>query len=139
SDSDDDDSTDDAEEAGPTGPDPEEVARRMQLLADTYAKFKKSHAKNGAAHKSVIKLRSELDENFVSLKFPLALTDTLVRKLREVVGQIKDHERRVLYLSTHSAKMPRKDFIRSWEGNQTNVGWVDEVLKRKQKWSSALR
>ena len=35
--------------------------------------------------------------------------------------------------------MPRKDFIRAWEGNQTNLGWVDDVLKRKQKWSSGLR
>src|SRR3546814_12883013 len=35
--------------------------------------------------------------------------------------------------------MPRKDFIRSWEGNQTNLEWVDDVLKRKQKWSSGLR
>ena len=35
--------------------------------------------------------------------------------------------------------MPRKDFIRAWDGNQTNTGWVDEVLKRKQKWSSGLR
>src|SRR3546814_3323469 len=35
--------------------------------------------------------------------------------------------------------MPRKDFIRSWEGNQTNIEWVDDVLKRKQKWSSGLR
>ena len=45
---DDEESGDDAaEEAAPTGPDPEEVARRMQVLADGYAKFKKSHAKNG--------------------------------------------------------------------------------------------
>jgi RNA polymerase primary sigma factor len=35
--------------------------------------------------------------------------------------------------------MPRKDFIRSWEGNQTNLEWVEDALKRKQKWSSALR
>ncbi len=139
-DSDDDsDNDDEEEEAGPTGPDPEEVARRMQVLTDGYAKFKRSYAKNGADNKAVAKLRTDLAETFVTLKFPLALTDTLVRKVREVVGQIKDHERRVLYLSTQSAKMPRKDFIRSWEGNQTNVGWVDEVLKRKQKWSSALR
>lgn len=128
-----------AEEAGPTGPDPEEVARRMQALADSYAKFKKSYAKSGADNKAAVKLRTEMAEVFVTLKLPLALTDTLVRKLREVVQQIKDHERRVLHLSTNSAKMPRKDFIRAWEGNQTNLGWVDEVLKRKQKWSSALR
>lgn len=128
-----------AEEAGPTGPDPEEVARRMQALADLYSKFKKSYAKSGADNKAAVKLRADMAEVFVTLKLPLALTDTLVRKLREVVQQIKDHERRVLHLSTNSAKMPRKDFIRAWEGNQTNLGWVDEVLKRKQKWSSALR
>ncbi|HSX64209.1 MAG TPA: RNA polymerase sigma factor region1.1 domain-containing protein, partial [Pseudoxanthomonas sp.] len=94
-DTDDDEAEDDvAEEAGPTGPDPEEVARRMQALADGYAKFKKSYAKNGADNKAVAKLRTDLGEIFVTLKLPLALTDTLVRKLREVVAQIKDHERR---------------------------------------------
>jgi len=65
--------------------------------------------------------------------------DTLMRNLREVVGSIKDHERKILDLATRVAKMPRKDFIRAWEGNQVNLEWVDEVLKRKQKWSSALR
>ena len=136
----DEDSGDDvAEEAAPTGPDPEEVARRMQVLADGYAKFKKSYAKNGPENKAVAKLRSELAETFVTLKLPLPLTDTLVRKLREVMAQIKDHERRVLHLCANVAKMPRKEFLRAWEGNQTNLGWVDEVLKRKQKWSSGLR
>jgi len=137
---DDDEAGDDtAEEAAPTGPDPEEVARRMQVLADGYAKFKKSYAKNGADNKAVAKLRTELGETFVTLKLPLPLTDTLVRKLREVVAQVKDHERRVLHLCANVAKMPRKEFLRAWEGNQTNLGWVDEVLKRKQKWSSGLR
>ncbi|TYT25957.1 RNA polymerase sigma factor RpoD [Luteimonas viscosa] len=140
SDSDDDDSDDsDSEDAGPTGPDPAEVARRMEALAALYAKFQKSYAKNGAEAKPVLKLREEMAEIFVTLKLPLPLTDVLVRKLRDVVGEIKDHERRILDLSTRVAKMPRKDFIRAWEGNQTNLGWVDDVLKRKQKWSSGMR
>ena len=138
-DGDDDDSGDDAEDAGPTGPDPAEVARRMELLAATYAKFQKSYAKNGPEAKPVLKLREEMAETFTTLKLPLPLTDVLVRKLRDVVGEIKDHERRILDLSTKVAKMPRKDFIRAWEGNQTNLGWVDDVLKRKQKWSSGIR
>ena len=128
------------EEAAPTGPDPEEVARRMQALADGYAKFKKAYAKGGATdNKAANKVRAEMAEVFVTLKLPLALTDTLVRKLRDVVNEVKDHERRVMHLSANVAKMPRKDFLRAWEGNQTNLGWVDEVLKRKQKWSSGLR
>ncbi|MDG2517392.1 RNA polymerase sigma factor RpoD [Lysobacter soli] len=122
-----------------SGPDPVEVAARMEALADNYQKFLKAHAKHGAAHKSVLKLREDMAAIFVTFKLPLPLTDVLVRGLREVVNGIKDHERRILDLSTRVAKMPRKDFIRAWEGNQTNLEWVDELLKRKQKWSSGLR
>jgi len=128
-----------ADDTAPTGPDPAEVARRMELLAVGYQKFQKAYAKHGADHKTVAGLRQEMADLFMTLKLPLPLTDTLVRKLREVLGQVKEHERRILDLSTRVARMPRKDFIRAWEGNQTNLGWVDEMLKRKQKWASALR
>ncbi|MGY0612756.1 MULTISPECIES: RNA polymerase sigma factor RpoD [unclassified Luteimonas] len=128
-----------AEETGPTGPDPAEVARRMEEMAANYAKFEKAVAKGGPTAKAAIKLREEMAETFTSLKLPLPLTDVLVRELRDVVGEIKDHERRILDLSTRVARMPRKDFIRAWDGNQTNLEWVDELLKRKQKWASGLR
>ncbi|MEN1956061.1 RNA polymerase sigma factor RpoD [Luteimonas changyuni] len=140
-DADEDDDKDDAaaEETGPTGPDPAEVARRMEEMAANYAKFEKAVAKGGPTAKAALKLREEMAETFTTLKLPLPLTDVLVRQLRDVVGEIKDHERRILDLSTRVARMPRKDFIRAWDGNQTNLEWVDELLKRKQKWASGLR
>ena len=109
------------EEAGPTGPDPLEVARRMESMAATYAKFQKTHAKYGPSDKKVLKLREEMAEVFMRLKLPLPQTDTLVRKLREVVGELKDHERRILDIATRIAKMPRKDFLSAWQGNETNL------------------
>ena len=137
-DADDEDDGDDVEEeAGPTGPDPEEVARRMQALSDAYSAFKKAAAKGD--RKPLAKLRDDMAAVFVTLKLPLPLTDVLVKQLRDVMAEIKSHERRVLNLATVTARMPRKDFIRSWEGNQTNLEWVEDALKRKQKWSSALR
>ncbi len=132
-----DDGDDVEEEAGPTGPDPEEVARRMQALSDAYTAFKKAAAKGD--RKPLAKLRDDMAAVFVTLKLPLPLTDVLVKQLRDVMASIKSHERRVLNLATVTARMPRKDFIRSWEGNQTNLEWVEDALKRKQKWSSALR
>ena len=142
SDSDDDDTeeaSDEEESTGPTGPDPAEVARRMDLMADLFKQFQKAYAKSGATAKPVVKLRGEMADQFMTFKLPLPLTDLLVRKLREVVSELKDHERRILDLSTRVAKMPRKDFIRAWDGNQTNTGWADEMIKRKQKWSSGLK
>ena len=35
--------------------------------------------------------------------------------------------------------MPRKDFLRAWDGNATNLKWADEVIRRKQKWASGVR
>ena len=127
------------EEAAPSGPDPAEVAARMEQLAAEYAKFKKAYAKNGPEHKAVVQARDDMAAVFITLKLPLNLTDVLVNVLRDSVNAIKTHERKVLHLATVVARMPRKDFIRSWEGSQTDLEWVEDALKRKQKWSSALR
>ncbi|MGQ4660436.1 RNA polymerase sigma factor RpoD [Lysobacter sp. F6437] len=138
-DSDDDDDDDSSADEGPTGPDPLIVTERFENLVSLYGKFEKAYAKHGPSHKSVVKLREDMAEIFVTLKLPLPLTDTLVRNMRDTVAELKRHERRILELATRVAKMPRKDFIRSWDGNQANLEWVDELLKRKQKWASGLR
>ncbi|QOW19719.1 RNA polymerase sigma factor RpoD [Lysobacter ciconiae] len=132
---------DDAEvvDEGPTGPDPAEVTARFEHLSDLYTQFEKAYAKHGPSHKSVVKLREEMAEVFVTLKLPLPLTDVLVQNMRSTQAELRRQERRILELATRVAKMPRKDFIRSWDGNQTNLEWVDDLLKRKQKWASGLR
>uniref|UniRef100_UPI00260F98A1 sigma-70 family RNA polymerase sigma factor n=1 Tax=Thermomonas sp. TaxID=1971895 RepID=UPI00260F98A1 len=136
-DADEDDGSND--EPAPSGPDPVEVAARMEAMAAAYAKFVKAVAKGGPEAKPAAKARADMAATFVTFKLPLPLTDLLVNNLRDVVGKVKEHERLVLDLATRVAKMPRKDFLKAWEGNQTNLGWVDELLKRKQKWGSALR
>ena len=122
-----------------TGPDPAEVGRRMDALKGLYTRFQKSHAKYGAVDKKTVKVREEMALEFLRLKLPLALMDAFVRKLREVVNSIKEHERRILDICTRSAKMPRKDFLRAWPGNEINLDWADDVIRRKQKWSSGMR
>ena len=122
-----------------TGPDPAEVGRRMDNLKGMYTKFQKAHAKYGTADKKTIKVREEMAAEFLRLKLPLALMDAFVRKLREVVNSIKEYERRILDICVRNAKMPRKDFLRAWPGNEINLDWADDVIRRKQKWSSGMR
>src|SRR5690606_15137420 len=42
-------------------------------------------------------------------------------------------------LCVKHARMPRKDFLRTFPGNETNLKWADELVRRKQKWSSGVR
>jgi RNA polymerase primary sigma factor len=138
----DDDTADaDDEDATPvdTGPDPAEVLRRIEVLRSLYAKFQKAHGKYGNVDKKAVKLREEMAEEFLGLKLPPALVDSFVRKLREVVNAVRTHERVIMEHCVKHARMPRKDFLRAFPSAETDLGFADELIRRKQKWSSGLR
>ncbi|MEO7149022.1 MAG: RNA polymerase sigma factor RpoD [Rhodanobacteraceae bacterium] len=130
---------DDEAEAGPTGPDPVEVARRMDVLRDFYGKFQRTAEKYGITDKKSQKLRDKMAEEFLKLKLPSALIDGFVRKLREVVASIRHHERAVMDTCTRICRMPRKDFIDLFPSNETNPDWVSELSRKRQKWTPAVR
>jgi RNA polymerase primary sigma factor len=130
---------DDEEATVDTGPDPAEVLRRMELLRGLYQKFQKTHAKYGATDKKAVKLREEMAAEFLGLKLPTPLVDGLVRKMRDVVNAVRTHERVIMDHCVKHGKMPRKDFLKAFPGAETNLGWVDDLIRRKQKWSSSLK
>ena len=131
----------DGEEAGPgeTGPDPVEVTRRMEELRTLYAKFQKSADKVGTEDKKTQKLRKQMAEAFLKLKLPSIMIDAFVRKLREVVANIRAHERVIMDICIKQSHVPRKDFLKSFPSNETNFKFADEIIRKKQKWSSAVK
>ncbi|MDE2225407.1 MAG: RNA polymerase sigma factor RpoD, partial [Xanthomonadaceae bacterium] len=134
-----DDSAADEESAGPSGPDPVEVARRMDVLRELYSKFQKTADKFGVADKKSQKLREKMGEEFLKLKLPSALIDGFVRKLREVVAAIRQHERVIMDVCVRQAHMPRKEFIELFPSNETNLDWTGELARKRQKWVPALK
>ena len=115
---DDETATVDEEEAGPTGPDPEEVKRRMELLRDYYGKFQKAAPKAASiTDKKIVKLRDQMAEEFLKLKLPSALIDGFVRKLREVVNDIRHHERVLMDIFVKQVKIPKAEFIKTFPSN----------------------
>ncbi|RAO74681.1 RNA polymerase sigma factor RpoD [Dyella jiangningensis] len=128
------------EEAGPTGPDPEEVKRRMELLRDYYGKFQKAAAKaTDINDKKVTKLRDQMAEEFLKLKLPSALIDGFVRKLREVVNDIRHHERVLMDIFVKHVKMPKAEFLKAFPSNEGNLEWANELGRKRQKWSPNIK
>jgi len=138
---DDEDDADDGDDADPvdTGLDLAEVARRMDELRTLYAKFQKVADKHGMADRKSQKLRDEMAEAFLKLKLPAIMIDGFVKKLRDVVNNIRHHERVIGELCMKHARMPRKDFVKLFPSNETNLGWADELARKRQKWSPAVK
>ncbi|MBC6941733.1 MAG: RNA polymerase sigma factor RpoD [Xanthomonadales bacterium] len=137
-DEDEDGSSDDGDPVD-TGLDLAEVARRMDELRQIYAKFQKLADKHGAADRKALKVRDEMAAAFLKLKLPAIMIDGFVKKLREVVNTIRHHERVIGDLCVKHAHMPRKDFVKLFPANETNLEWADELARKRQKWSPALR
>ncbi|MDE2086960.1 MAG: RNA polymerase sigma factor RpoD, partial [Xanthomonadaceae bacterium] len=128
------------EEAGSSGPDPEEVKRRMELLRDYYGKFQKAAPKAaGITDKKIVKLRDQMAEEFLKLKLPSALIDGFVKKLREVVGDIRHHERVLMEIFVKQVKMPKAEFLKAFPSNEGNLEWAAELSRKRQKWSPHVK
>src|SRR6185503_11543673 len=128
------------EEAVASGPDPEEVKRRMELLRDYYGKFQKAAPKAASiTDKKIVKLRDQMAEEFLKLKLPSALIDGFVRKLREVVNDIRHHERVLMDIFVKQVKMPKAEFIKAFPSNEGNLEWVAELSRKRQKWSPNIK
>ena len=135
----DDDSSGDEESSGPSGPDPVEVQRRMDVLRELYGKFQKTADKYGVIDKKSQKLREKMGEEFLKLKLPSALIDGFVRKLREVVAAIRQHERVIMDACVRQCHMPRREFIELFPSNETNLDWTSELARKRQKWVPAIK
>jgi RNA polymerase primary sigma factor len=138
-DEEDEDEDDEEEEQVATGPDPEEVDRKFEEIAALYRSFANLHDKHGAGHKSVLKVRDKLADEFLRVKFPAKMVDHLVDRLRFVVSQTRDLERMILQMAVIQAKMPKSIFLKSFTENEANTKWLTPILRGKQKWVPALK
>ncbi|MBO9495831.1 RNA polymerase sigma factor RpoD [Thalassotalea sp. G20_0] len=136
-DDDDDGDDEDSEEEGDSGLDPEEARERFTLLRDALEKATRAIATHGRDNSQAA--LEELAEAFMPLKLVPRIFDMLVFRIRNAVERIRDNERAVMQLCVRKSKMPRKIFLKVFPGNETNLGWIDELAAGSGGYIEALQ
>jgi len=126
------------EEAIDTGPDPAEVADRMKVIQRMYNITLTLLEKHGSGDKRTIKARSDLADKLMELKLAPKMFDSLVRKLRHSVSDVRTQERQVMHICVRDAGMPKKDFLASFPQRETDPKWIEKHIRAKRKHSSTL-
>src|SRR5579863_7648831 len=108
------------EEAIDTGPDPEEVARRMASIGKLLQQALTAIAKQGAEDPKTQKIRKKLSGEFMELKLSPRMFDALTDQLRSHISEIRQIEKEVMIIAVRDAGMPRKDFIATFPKNETS-------------------
>ncbi|MCG5515328.1 RNA polymerase sigma factor RpoD [Ectothiorhodospira sp. 9100] len=130
-DGDDSDSDDSDADAAPedTGPDPEEARARFTQLEDMYERAMECAAQG--KNEEYAQAREEMARYFMEFKLVPRLVDQLTADLHGMVARIRGQERVILRTCVDQCNMPRKEFISTFPENETNLKWLDGVLKGK--------
>jgi RNA polymerase primary sigma factor len=121
-----------------TGPDPEEVARRMGSIAKLLQHSLAAIAKHGTEDPKTQKLRKRLAGEFMELKLSPRMFDALTNQLRAHVSEVRQIEKEIMIIAVRDAGMPRKDFIASFPKNETSARWLQRHVKAGKKYSAPL-
>ncbi|GAC23171.1 RNA polymerase primary sigma factor [Paraglaciecola mesophila KMM 241] len=127
-DDDGDDSDDEDEEEEDTGPDPEEAREKFSELRVQYEKTRDVIASEGRSHAKSRKEIDELSEIFKEFRLVPKQFDRMVKNMRGMMDRIRVQERIVMKHCVTAAKMPKKDFIKAFSGNETSTDWLFEIL-----------
>ena len=129
--------TDDDDDT-PVGPDPEEALIRFTELRKKYENASALVGKRGRQDAKAVAELEKLGECFKNFKLTPRQFDPLLSHIRAVLSRLRRHEKTIMSLCIRSAKMPRKEFIASFPGNETNVKWIDPHIKAKNAHSELL-
>ncbi|MGM0767774.1 MAG: RNA polymerase sigma factor RpoD [Pseudomonadota bacterium] len=135
SDSDDD---DDSEEETESGPDPEETRLRFELLKEKLNAADKALEKYGRSDKRTQEALNELGQVFAPFKLGNKAFDELVNVVRSTNDLVRENERAIMQICVKESKMPRKDFIKSFPGNETSLDWAEKIGKSKKPYAAAI-
>jgi RNA polymerase primary sigma factor len=125
-----DDDDDETLEEEDTGPDLEEVQAYFDELQSTYDKHLVLLKKQGVNDKKTQKSAEALSEHFLKIKLAGRQFNRLTNTLRAVLTEIRRLERSILALCIHKKiKMPRKLFISTFPGRETDYTWIEQFKK----------
>jgi len=126
------------EEQHEGGLDPEVAFERFDAIRKQLKKTDTCVTRYGRNGEASQKNLEELAELFKFLKLTPRQFDPLIAKVRLAVERVRNEERKIMRLCIRLGKMPRKEFIKLFPGNESNMKWTTELAKSKESWAERV-
>ncbi|CAI3804399.1 RNA polymerase sigma factor RpoD [Rheinheimera sp. MM224] len=134
----DDEESEDSDEEADTGPDPEMAREKFGELRTQYEVTRASIVKNGREHQTTKEEIEKLSEVFRCFRLVPKQFDRLVKNMREMMDRVRVQERIVMKNCVEYAKMPKKNFMKSFSGNENSTSWIDAEIAAGKPYSAKL-
>ena len=108
-----------------------ELRAQYIVTRDTIKAKGRSHA---AAQEEILKL----SEVFKQFRLVPKQFDYLVNSMRVMMDRVRTQERLIMKLCVEQCKMPKKNFITLFTGNETSDTWFNAAIAMNKPWAEKL-
>jgi RNA polymerase primary sigma factor len=116
----------------------EDALMRFAVIAGLFAKLGRAYERHGYRSKPYDKLQQQISNELMQFRFSAKQVDALCDTMRNLVEEVRSHERSIQELCVVKARMPRAHFIKAFPGNEDNLKWVRHEVAGKKGYSDAL-
>ena len=106
---------------------------RFNAIKALHVKLQKALASKGSQDKTYLKLRQQISDELMNIRFTSRSIERLCDSVRGMVEMVRKSERKIQQISVEKVKMPRPHFIQAFPGNEVNLDWVDTEIAAAPK------
>ena len=119
--------------------DPEVARAKFAELKEQHDKTSEAIKKYGRAHKKAQKEIENLSEIFKQFRLVGKQFDILVNNMRSMMDRVRAHERVIMKICVEQSKMPKKQFMTYFTGNENNMNWFTKASSSKGAFAANLK
>jgi RNA polymerase primary sigma factor len=106
----------------------EEVLTRFAVIRESHQKMTKILETKGSQDKEYQELQAVVLEALTAFRFSAKQVEALCSRVRDMVEEVRGHERKIMEFSVDKSGMPRTHFIKSFPGNECDLEWLGKEL-----------
>ncbi|EOI7704921.1 RNA polymerase sigma factor RpoD [Providencia vermicola] len=137
-DDDEDEDGDDSDSDDDNSIDPELAREKFGELRTQYEKTRQHIKQFGRSNAQTALAIEELSEVFKQFRLVPKQFDYLVNNMREMMDRVRFQERTIMKLCVEQCKMPKKNFITLFSGNETSETWLTAAKAMNKPWCEKL-
>lgn len=116
----------------------EEVLARFAVIRETNAKMNEIRMSRGSQDAEYKALHQTVLQELMVFRFSAKQVEILCGQVRELVQDVRTHERKILEFCVNKSGMSRQYFIKSFVGNEINLEWLDQELAKDESYTEVL-
>ncbi|WDU47293.1 RNA polymerase sigma factor RpoD [Taylorella equigenitalis] len=116
----------------------EESLAKFDRVQKAFDKMKAEYEKGRFQSQAYNKANQQIHDEISGVRFTAKMVEKLAEILRKQIERVRELEKAMLSVCVDKVGMPREHFIDSFPGNETNLEWVNDELKKKPKYAEKL-